>query len=49
MHTYERAAVIIQVMLFQWGPIFFRSIFGTKKSQDNEAVEAQELSGAVLV
>lgn len=33
-------------MLFQWGPIFFRrSIFRTKISQDNEAVEAQELSG----
>lgn len=46
MHTYEKASVIIQVMLFQGEPIFLRrSIFGTKISQDNEAVEAQELSG----
>lgn len=44
MYMCERASVIIQVMLFQWGPIFFRSIFGTKISQDNEA-SAQELSG----
>lgn len=46
MHTYEKASAIIQVMLFQWRPIILtRSIFGTKISQDNEAVEAQELSG----
>lgn len=48
--TPERASVVIQVVLFQRGPIFFRgSIFGTKISQSNEAVEAQELSGLLTL